>query len=195
MQNMYRKNPIIHKQSVCVCVCVCVCERERERERERETSRGLLTYTSFVQVEVSEGPEHGYFEVHVRCGKLPSVVESIIIAIERMSTRLHSVNLVMEPSISVDVVEEQVRSLQTLLSSHGTSVRAISMPILSILYGNILIDMREIDNSAMNTACMDSERPAPLWLDCRRREELARTLPSCMTCCSPSPIPAEGSHW
>ncbi|KAH7426784.1 hypothetical protein KP509_10G016400 [Ceratopteris richardii] len=58
-------------------------------------------------VEIIEGPEPGYFEVHVRCPKRPRVVELVIIATERMSCMLNSLNLSMEPSISLSVVAKK----------------------------------------------------------------------------------------
>ncbi|KAH6557525.1 hypothetical protein KP509_1Z108900 [Ceratopteris richardii] len=78
------------------------------------------------KVQVRAGPEPGYFEVHVQCPKRPTVVELIIIAIERMASMLYSVNLLMEPSISLSVVAKKVCRLQTLLVSNGRTIGSLA---------------------------------------------------------------------
>ncbi|KAH7426791.1 hypothetical protein KP509_10G016900 [Ceratopteris richardii] len=47
-----------------------------------------------------------------------------------MSSRLYSLNLSMEPSISLSVVAKKVRRLPTLLASNGRWIGAISMKVL-----------------------------------------------------------------
>ncbi|KAH7428208.1 hypothetical protein KP509_10G080600 [Ceratopteris richardii] len=62
-------------------------------------------------VEVREGADFGYFQVHVRCPTHPSLTTSMLIAIERKCTRLTSVNLIMQPSISIDVTAEKMEGM------------------------------------------------------------------------------------
>ncbi|KAH7428212.1 hypothetical protein KP509_10G080800 [Ceratopteris richardii] len=62
-------------------------------------------------VEVREGAEVGFFQVHVRCPTHPSLATSILIAIERKCARLTSVNLIMQPSISIDVTAEKMEGI------------------------------------------------------------------------------------
>ncbi|KAH7426787.1 hypothetical protein KP509_10G016700 [Ceratopteris richardii] len=78
-------------------------------------------------VQVREGSEPGYFEVHVRYPKRQTVIELVIIAIGLMSSMLKSLDLFMEPSISLSVVAKKVRRLQTVLASNGRWIDAISM--------------------------------------------------------------------
>ncbi|KAH7426794.1 hypothetical protein KP509_10G017100 [Ceratopteris richardii] len=81
-------------------------------------------------VEIIEGPEPGYFEVHVRCPKRPTVVELVIIAVERMSSRLYSLNLSMEPSISLSVVAKKAegRTSEDLAILHDMLKALIDVP-------------------------------------------------------------------
>ncbi|KAH7426792.1 hypothetical protein KP509_10G017000 [Ceratopteris richardii] len=80
-------------------------------------------------VEVREGPEPGYFEVHVRCPKRPTVVELVIIAIELMSSMLCSLNLFMEPSISLSVIAKKAegRTSDDLAILHDMLVALIQI--------------------------------------------------------------------
>ncbi|KAH6556735.1 hypothetical protein KP509_1Z159400 [Ceratopteris richardii] len=81
-------------------------------------------------VVVREGPEPGYLEVHVRCPKRPTVVELVIIAIELMFSMLESLDLCMEPSISLSVVAKKAdgRTNEDLASLHDMLVALVDVP-------------------------------------------------------------------